>query len=224
MPAMQELQFLWKHWGYILTALLVAGFFLPVRLHLQLYREPNNLLLQSILVIGIIPVRFRLVNPLTRFFWTMSRNKFWRKEPPRDLAAREVPWKRFLYRSTRVKKLTYRVWLGANRLFSRLGKPIRIKELVMYTEIGVGDAALTGLSAGLAWIGLGLVVGRLSGIFNMQGSQNRLQVVPNYRQDNFLLINYRCIFEFRLGHIIIVIYQLLKSAVQIGKLIRRVSQ
>lgn len=213
-----------QYWVYLLFIVFLGIGLLPVRLSIRLYRAPNEVKVNSRLTFWILPLQINMVNPVTKVFWNLSVNRPWQKEAPPDLPASRVSWRRLFRRSLNVTKIFLPVWQGANRLFLQIGKPIKIRELTMYTEIGLEDAAVTALSVGMAWSLLGAFYSRLGTLFNTRGSQNNIVVVPHFQNEFFLLMDYSCIFEFRLGHIIIIIYHIFHSAGEIYRLVRRVSE
>ena len=143
---------------------------------------------------------------------------------PADVRTVRVRWANLIFRLKRLRAISRSVWSGANTFFHRIGKPIKIKELSLYTEIAREDAAQTAISAGLVWAAQGFLYTRLAEVFNTCNSRNYFMVRPAYTKTNFLLVDYSCIFQFRLGHIIIIIYQMFRSTGEIYSLIRRVSQ
>jgi len=212
------------YWLY-LAVIVLAGFsFLPVKLYIRFYRAPNEIAVNSHLTVWFIPYRLNIINPMTKAFWNLSANRPWERKPPQDLAAKEIRWFRLFSRINRMQKISRRVWTGTNRFFKRISKPVKIQELNLYTEIALGDAVQTALSTGAIWAMQGFLYTRLAGIFNTTYSHNNLMVIPNFQRSNFLLIDYSCIFQFRLGHIIIIIYQMFRNAGEIYSLIRRVSK
>lgn len=208
---------------YFILVALVGTCLMPVRMYIRFYREPNVLTVYSHLLFWIVPLRINLVNPVSKIVWNLSVNRPWRKKPPLDVRGAEVGWLRLFIRMNSIQKISRQIWRSANRFFMSIGKPIRLKELNLYTEIALGDAARTGVAAGAAWAAQGLALARLAQIFNARDSRNRLIVVPDYTSTNFLRVDYSCIFQFRLGHIIIIIYQIFKNAGEIYNLIRRAS-
>lgn len=210
-------------WVILLIVLAAIGM-LPLKFSIRLYREPNIILVKARVVIWIIPLEIRLSNPLTGLIFRLSHNRFWEKKAPHDIAAGEVPWKRLLVRTKNLRKLVLPVWRAANSFFLKIARPIKVKELYMHTEVGLSDAAQTALAVGGLWWMKSIVISRLSYLFSLgSASRNMVSIVPNFQMANFLRLDYYCIFEFRLGHIIIIIYQLMRSARELRSLLRRVS-
>lgn len=196
---------------------------LPIKLFFHFYREPNLILIEANICVWFIPIRIKLVNPMTGLFWIFSRNRPWKKKPPEDLRAANLPWARFFARLWRMHKISRGVYLGTFRFIKKIAKPVKVKKLHMYTEIGLEDAAETAIAVGVVWGLLGNIYSQMAKLFDMGSAQNELAVIPNFKRTNLVVVDYSCIFELRMGHIIIVIYQLLKYIRQIWNLLRGVS-
>jgi len=212
----------------LLTAcLMIIGIsllsLLPVKLNLRFFRKTNELKIQAIIWIWVIPLRINIVNPLTSFFWNLSVKKPWQKKPPQDLPVRDIPWRSFIKRSLSVTKVGKKTWERTNRFFIRIKQPVSIENLKVYVEIGWRDAACTAITVGVAWSLLGCMYSLLTTQFKMLSVKNDFSVIPNFQNDRLCNIDASCIIGFRLGHIIIVIYQILRSAQDIYNIIRRAS-
>lgn len=210
--------------AFLIFATIIGITLLPVKLSLRFSRVPNKVTLYMRITLWFIPISLKFVNPLTKTIYNLSQNRFWKKKAPQDISAREVPWTRFFVRIINIQQVFGNVIRESNHFFKRVARPIRITKLNLYTEIGVGDAALTAMAVGMYWSVLGMVYTVVSHFFNIQDTKNDFKVIPNYQITNLLRIDYSCIFEFRLGHIIIVFYQILRSAAKIRTLIRRISK
>jgi len=210
--------------GLLIFVILLGLSLFPLKLDIRFRREPNEILLNSRLYFWLVPVEINLINPMTKAVQRMSTNKFWLQVPPEDLQASQVPWRRLLARLVLINKVFRPIARLVNGFFHRICQPVKIKKLFLYTEIGLDDAADTALAVGLIWGLKGLIYSRVADLFNTLESENRLAVVPNFQKPGYVRIDYSCIFEFRLGHIIIVIYHTLRSIGEIRNLLRRVSQ
>lgn len=213
-----------NYWLYFIVIAAIGACLLPARLHVRFYREPNVLTVDSRLQVWFIPLRFNLVNPVSKMIWNLSVNRPWRKKPPSEMRAADVRWFRVFARIKQMQKISRDIWRGANRFFMNIGKPVKVRELNLYIEIALEDAAQTAVAAGAVWAAQGLLQARLAQVFNVLHSRRNLMVVPSYSRTNFLLVDYSCIFQFRLGHIIIIIYQMFQNAGEIYSLIRRISK
>lgn len=213
-----------RHWVTLLIIFGIGILFTPMRMCLHICRGQSEIVVNSRLNFWIIPININMVNPVTKTVWNLSRNSPWKKKSPREVRAVEVNWKRLFSRIRLLNTISLRIWNRANQLFRRINGRIRVIELNMYTEIGLVDAAQTALSVGAFWSLLGILYGRMVAIFNMSKTQKKISVVPNYRGSGVLMIDYTCIFEFRLGHIIIIMIQVLRNAAEIYTMVRRISR
>lgn len=210
---------------YLILLLVLAGMsFLPMKFMIKIYREPNEIKVTARVYLWFIPISVSAKNPLTKAMHGLSQNRFWAKKAPQDIRAKELPWKRLFSRMITLNKVFLPLTRAVNGFFHRISRPVSIKSLKLATELGLGDAAETAVASGLVWSLKGTVLSTLSYYFNVEKARPVLVVIPNYNNPNYLRIDYSCIFEFRLGHIIIVIYQLFRSFAEIRNLIRRVSQ
>jgi hypothetical protein len=76
----------------------------------------------------------------------------------------------------------------------------------------MADAAQTAIAVGFAWWIVGIFHSWLHGFFNLLGTEKEVKVIPNYQQLNYFLLDFSCILEFPLGHIMIILfYNLLHS-------------
>lgn len=211
-------------WLLIALMFLVALSLFPIKLDVRFYREPNLIILNTKACLWLLPIEINLVNPMTKAIHRMSENSFWYRKTPEDLQAEEVPWRRLIARLRLFSRVGRPIWQLTNTFFHRICKPVKVKRLYLHTEIGLEDAAETALAAGLIWGCKGIVYSRLAALFNTKEAENSLAVVPNYMQPGYVRLDYSCIFEFRLGHIIIMIYYTLHSIGEIRELLRRISR
>lgn len=211
-------------WLLIIFVFLVALNLIPLKLYLRFRREPNRIEVKSRFYLWLLPLEINLANPMTAVVHRMSTNSFWLKEPPTDIRAQDVAWRRLLARLGLLSNLFLPIYRLVNGFFHRICRPIKVKRLYLYTEIGLEDAAETALAVGIIWGWKGFIYTRLTELFNTQESENRLAVVPNFQQPGYVRLDYSCIFEFRLGHIIIMIYHTLHSIGEIRNLLRRISR
>ncbi|UCZ52285.1 DUF2953 domain-containing protein [Bacillus shivajii] len=78
---------------------------------------------------------------------------------------------------------------------------IHVNKLSWYTEIGTGDAALTGSISGVVWGIKGNVVGFAAHLFQLNVSPS-IDVVPKF-QEMELATKFECMVSFRIGHAIL---------------------
>jgi len=208
-------------------ALIIIGaglsLLLPIRMDLRFSRRANAITIRAVVWFWIIPLRLNLVNPVTGFFWNLSVRKPWRRQAPQDLAGCRVAWLSFLRRSLAFSRLAGKVAGRAQRIFRRINRQICVERLSVAAAIGWYDAACTGILVGLGWSLLGSAYVLMTDKFNMLRSKNSFLLAPRFQKESCFEIEATCIFAFRLGHIIIVIYQILQSAGALYNIIRRAS-
>lgn len=216
-------EFLLKNWLWIAMPVVgIAMIFLPMKMYMRFYRGDNTVILTTEMTFWFIPIKVKMVNPVTMMVWNMSQNKPWRKKPPQNLKTEEINWGRMYKRTILFTKVFMKIWEAANNFFRRFRQAIKMKDLKLYTEVGLDDVAHTAVSVGTVWGFIGSVIGQMSSIFDTKKLNPQIAVVPNYQASSLLVLDYSCIFEFRLGHIIIIMYQVLKSAADITLIIRRI--
>ena len=212
-------------WWLIAGLLILIGIiFLPLRLAVRLQRLPNHLELTLRFYIWFIPLKIKFVNPMTNLIQMRSTNKFWQEKAPDELSFKDVNWRRLLARIKLFYNHLLPIYSKINKFYHRISQPIKIKQLALYTEIGLGDAAVTAISVGMIWSVLGFLYTRIAEIFNTREAKNQINVVANFQQSSYLGIDYSCIFEFRLGHIIVIVYYFLCNISEIRKLTRSVTK
>jgi hypothetical protein len=81
-------------------------------------------------------------------------------------------------------------------------KKINCQEFYWETRFGLGDAALTGIGTGVIWGIKGLAFNFLMRKIRSMEKKPRVLVVPQFESLCFGL-DFRCIFDLRIGHIII---------------------
>lgn len=210
-------------WLILIFLLIIVFTFLPVKCFVRFFRKSNEILITIKIYVWFIPVKFQVRNPTTRFFWVLSKNRYWQKKTPQDLQAKEISWTRFLIRYYHLQKLFRTIYHATNEIFKKVGQRIKITKLNVHTEFGLQDAAQTAITAGLIWCFLGILYSRLASLFSLEQSENNFVVQPIYQNEKFFILDTSCIFEFRLGHIIIIVYQVFKNAGQVLGMVRRLS-
>jgi hypothetical protein len=94
--------------------------------------------------------------------------------------------------------LIKKLWLHRRKFIP----PVNCSKLVWITQIGLEDAAVTGISTGLLWSVKGLVYAVICQLEHWHISKVELNVIPNFKQKLFE-VHLDCIFKFTIGHIII---------------------
>ncbi|WP_200759869.1 DUF2953 domain-containing protein [Effusibacillus dendaii] len=83
----------------------------------------------------------------------------------------------------------------------QLTKVFRVVEMNWKTDLGTGDAALTGMATGVVWGLKGTLLGIISGLFSFR-SQPHLSVYPHFNKE-LLRTEVDCIIRFWLGQAIV---------------------
>lgn len=198
-----------------------------MKIYLHFYRKPNAVQLELLLKIWFIPLRLNFSNkhhPLTKLFWVLSKNRFWQQKPPADLRATDVAWPRVFARLFLLQQISFTVFRETINTLHKIARPIKIKKISLYTEASLSNTAQTALAVGSFWWIWGVIYSQLGRYFNLTETENKIAIIPNYQQQNLLLIDFSCILEFPLGHIMIIMYYLLINFRKIRNLLRRISQ
>jgi len=98
--------------------------------------------------------------------------------------------------------------IGLHKIVRRFLKKIKVKELEWHSQIGIGDAAHTGMLSGVAWSIKGSVVGLI-------GSYMQLQTTPAMTISPAFNVycsrtKFKCMIQFRIGHAIFAGIQFIK--------------
>ncbi|MBO8137906.1 MAG: DUF2953 domain-containing protein [Desulfotomaculum sp.] len=107
-------------------------------------------------------------------------------------------WKK-IQRVTKTQKKTFHYYWAAGKY---LLNHVQCRYLKWHTKLGIEDAAVTGVATGLAWAAK---TGLLSVLFKLVKpplQRPELQVKPNFNSKE-LIMDLDCIFEVRLGYIMI---------------------
>lgn len=104
----------------------------------------------------------------------------------------------------------YRIWLSIPRLLRFLKRiqrqfyqGIHCNRLNWRIEIGYKDPAQTAIVAGAFWTMIGFALSRLYKQVTVEDKSPSLMVVPQFKKEGFLC-DIQCIFNLRIGHIILV--------------------
>lgn len=105
------------------------------------------------------------------------------------------------------QKFLYKV-NGLYKIINRFLKKVHVKNFRWQTEIGLGDAALTGLMTGFAWSVKGGVIG-LIGNKMVFDDKPEISINPLF-QVNRSQTNLSCMISFKIGNAILVALQVVK--------------
>ncbi|WP_096189731.1 DUF2953 domain-containing protein [Evansella halocellulosilytica] len=78
---------------------------------------------------------------------------------------------------------------------------INVNKLSWYTEIGTGDAAITGSISGIIWGIKGNLIGIFSNLFRLDVSPS-IEVIPKF-QEVEVATQFECMVSYRIGHAIL---------------------
>lgn len=206
---------------FLLLLIAVLVIYMPLSLSLRLTRKQNRIEFSARIKNRLFPGGIEVVNPVTKMIWSLSRKPFRkRKKPPEDLAAKDVPWGRVMSRVHLVVKLNRYISRGLARAFALRGRP-KLGTLKLHTEVALQDAAETAISTGLLWSLMGLTHAGLATTFDMRDTKGKIEVIPRYEKTNHLDVDYYCIIEFYLSHIIIIVYRIFRNIGEIKEILRR---
>ncbi len=86
-------------------------------------------------------------------------------------------------------------------IVKRFLKKVHIKELYWHSELGLGDAVLTGQASGAVWTLKGLIIGTMARYMRMK-QVPKLSITPQF-QRLISQTDFSCMISFRAGHAII---------------------
>lgn len=95
------------------------------------------------------------------------------------------------------------------RALKRLLKTIRCHDLVWRTEIGLQDPANTGVATGMVWAAKGFLFRMFRSNVGKMLNPPTFSVIPSFNCP-CLRLDFNCIFDMRIGHIIIAGLQIVK--------------
>jgi hypothetical protein len=198
---------------WVWTSLLIAGSFcvligfLPVQIELQYARnkERDKLRLRFSIFFGLL--RYTIEFPLFDLVANANQQfqiKATAKSGIGDQAAKHLPIITIAVdQIRRALKIQYQFMDRLHNFFPymrQFSKTFRVQQLKWSTEIGVGDAALTGTAAGLVWSVKGTVVGLVSHLLTMQ-TKPVMFVRPMFLKTGFET-RIDCIIRFWVGQAI----------------------
>ncbi|WP_273122824.1 DUF2953 domain-containing protein [Bacillus weihaiensis] len=98
--------------------------------------------------------------------------------------------------------------VGLHKIVRRFLKKIKIKKFEWHSQIGIGDAAHTGLITGVAWTIKGATLGLVSDYMKLQTTPT-ITITPEFNQI-CSRTKLQCIFQFRIGQAILAGIQFIK--------------
>lgn len=191
--------------AWILLVLMVSA--IPLRMNIMYYKHGQDDLLIMALQVWPGVWGYKLEIPVAQWTWeewipylrmeaktetstgqTLSHEVKIKKVPPLPI--------RVLKEFPSVIKAGLEI-LRANRLFYR---SISCQNLKWITEVGMEDAAATGIITGGLWVLKGWVFANLQRTVKVEFSRPEFQVVPSFNEPK-LNLDFNCIFAIRAGHI-----------------------
>jgi hypothetical protein len=97
-----------------------------------------------------------------------------------------------------------------NQIKRQLYRGIRCKAINWRIEIGLKDAADTAIAAGSFWTMIGFTLSNLYRKVTVEVRCPELAVIPQFEKQGFLC-DFQCIFQSRIGHIIFVGINVLRT-------------
>jgi len=111
----------------------------------------------------------------------------------------------------------YHLWLNVPRLLryikrvkKQFYRGIHCKSINWRIEIGYQDASQTAIAAGAFWTMFGFALARLYQQVTVEAPCPALVVIPQFKKEGFLC-DLRCIFQLRIGHIIFIGINVLRT-------------
>jgi Protein of unknown function (DUF2953) len=106
-----------------------------------------------------------------------------------------------------VKEILQHV-VGLHKIVRRFLKKVKVRELEWHSQIGIGDAAHTGMLTGLAWSIKGGVVGIISQYMQLHTTPV-ITITPEFNV-YCSRTKLQCMIQFRIGHAMLAGIQLIK--------------
>lgn len=91
--------------------------------------------------------------------------------------------------------------VGFHKIVRRFLGHVSVRELEWRSNVGIGDAAMTGVLSGVVWSIKGIFVGMISNYMNMKQSP-RVEITPNFHSA-ISQTYFKCMISFRLGQAIV---------------------
>lgn len=101
-----------------------------------------------------------------------------------------------------------------NAFINYLIKKIQIKKIIWKSNVGLDDAALTGIASGVLWMMKGLVVSLVSNKTNLE--EINIDITP-YFDESVFETDFHCIIKLKLAHIIIASIKGVKAKLKGGE-------
>ncbi|MFB6467687.1 DUF2953 domain-containing protein [Cytobacillus sp. Hz8] len=113
-----------------------------------------------------------------------------------------------LFNSLHDTKVLLHHVIGFHKIIRKFLHKVKLKNLEWETEIGVGDAAYTGMLIGAIWGIKGSIIGIFSNYMRLM-DMPKLSVQPNF-QKAISQTRFQCMFQFRIGQAMFAAIKLVK--------------
>jgi hypothetical protein len=181
---------------------------LPTQIHINYRRANNEDKIKIQVKILFITLNKVFSTPLAKILSLMARKKYTPKNFEKSMKADKLPeknWKIIFRRINIWLPRVLQIIFHSLKLTSKILKPIKCKKLNIYTEVGLVDAAKTGMTIGSLWAVYSFLLSQLSKWVVLKPETPKIQIVPDFNNNSKLHLEYDCIIAFPLGHIIIVL-------------------
>ncbi|GAX91842.1 DUF2953 domain-containing protein [Effusibacillus lacus] len=214
--------------NWVWTVLILVGVLmlliclLPVQVKLRYSREgeDDHLLVQIITLFGLF--KYTVEIPVMKI--VMNRNKKVKINSELETGFGEEANQQRIGLSVTLRKirkiirvqneLTEHLFRFTSRV-RKMTKVFRITDIKWKTELGTGDAAMTGTAAGVVWSAKGMVIGIMSHYFSLR-TKPRLIVQPDFHELK-LSTSVDCIIRFWVGQAIVAGIQMAFYLLREGK-------
>lgn len=203
----------------VLLIFLVIIFIIPIYFKVEFKKKNHDDIInvRIILLKGLIDLKYEIsyLDLITKYKEPslMIKGKLEDKNTGRDLKRKQDILKleeiRNIYYKVKKYKDTF------TEIFKYIIKKIDFSSLRWSSKIGLGDAALTGITNGLVWIIIGTL---LNIILNHKDiKEMSINIYPDFNE-NILEIDFFCIIKLKIVHIIIAGFKGIKVFIKGGVL------
>ncbi|ACV62920.1 hypothetical protein Dtox_2091 [Desulfofarcimen acetoxidans DSM 771] len=193
----------------IISVLILILLFLPLKIRLKFLREKNNDFLSIRISFFHGLLKYKLDIPKINLLLFQSALKLEAETVGDNLAGNDVHKKYslgYLYKK-------FFNWYPEIKDYMEAGKYLLKKvvprDIKWRTEFGFSDAALTGISAGILWAVKSSLLSVLYRIFAPTTRLPEIKIIPRFNEKT-LQINLDCIFDVKIGYIMITALIILK--------------
>ncbi|MBU7005312.1 DUF2953 domain-containing protein [Phosphitispora fastidiosa] len=194
----------------VMLIIMAAALFIQVRFEIYFVRQGTNDHLRAEVSLFRGLIRYKAEIPIAEIdinrFKPLVKVKTDAEgvSPPVGQKAKvlKFPLSELLHRLPSYIRLGLKYLKRYRKALKGLLKSIRFRHLSWKTEIGLGDPANTGIATGFLWAAKGLIYGVVSRNVGTVDSPPIISIIPCY-QHTCLRLEFHCIFDLRIGNIII---------------------